>query len=76
MQANVHRFDDHTGAGSVITDDGLVLAFDLAALTHSGLRRLRVGQRLTVEMREQDAGQPPRVATLALAGIPPAQPRS
>ena len=49
MQATVYRYDPETGAGSVVTDDGVVLPFDVEALRLSGLRHLRPGQRLTVE---------------------------
>ncbi|MFI7587793.1 hypothetical protein ACIB24_12025 [Spongisporangium articulatum] len=50
MQATVHRFDEASGSGAVITDAGLVLPFDLGTFLRSGLRRLRVGQRLAVEL--------------------------
>lgn len=50
MQATVHRFDPGTGSGSVLTDDGTVLAFDVTALSTSGLRHLRPGQRLSVDL--------------------------
>ena len=49
MQATVYRYDPESGAGSVVTDDGVVLPFDVEALRLSGLRHLRPGQRLTVE---------------------------
>jgi len=49
VQATVYRYDPETGAGSVVTDDGVVLPFDVEALRLSGLRHLRPGQRLTVE---------------------------
>lgn len=55
MQATVYRYDPDTGSGSVVTDQGLVLPFELAALRLSGLRHLRPGQRLTVE-RDGEAG--------------------
>ncbi|MDN5790983.1 MAG: cold-shock protein [Micrococcales bacterium] len=49
MQATVHRFDDETHAGSVLLDDGTEVHFDADAFEGSGLRLLRVGQRLTIE---------------------------
>ena len=49
MQATVYRFDPESAAGSVLTDEGVVLPFDVTALRRSGLRHLRPGQRLTVE---------------------------
>ena len=65
MQATVHRFEESTGTGSVITDDGLVLPFDLAAFVRSGLRRLRPGQRLSVELMDDGTA----VAEMRLGSI-------
>ena len=74
MQATVHRFDPATGAGTVVTDQGLVLPFDPEAFAASRLRHLRTGQRLTVDV----AGEGPDAAVVALAlgtvGLPPARP--
>jgi cold shock CspA family protein len=50
VQATVYRFDPDSGSGSVITDQGVVLPFELEALRLSGLRHLRPGQRLSVEL--------------------------
>ena len=50
MQASVHRFDPQTGEGSVLLDDGTEVPFDGAAFERSGLRLLRVGQRLTIDL--------------------------
>jgi cold shock CspA family protein len=74
MQATVYRFDPNTGSGAVLTDDGNVLAFDVAALRFSGLRHLRPGQRLTVELADPpDTGSSPetpaRIAQLTLGTI-------
>ncbi len=49
MQATVYRFDPETGDGSVLTDEGVVLPFDVEAVVLGGFRHLRPGQRLTVE---------------------------
>lgn len=49
MQATIHTLDQDTGAGSVIFDDGRVRDFEPAALFGSGLRKLAVGQRVTLE---------------------------
>ncbi len=54
MQATVHDFDDLTGAGSVLLDDGRRLPFDPEVFAASGLRRLRVGQRLTIDVRSTE----------------------
>ena len=60
MQATVYRFDPDVHVGSVLSDDGLVIPFGAAAFATSGLRHLRPGQRLTVEISEgtADPGTP------------------
>jgi 2-phospho-L-lactate guanylyltransferase len=65
VQASTHRFDEETHDGAVIADDGVVYPFDAAAFAGSGLRHLRVGQRLTVTLDE--AGR--RVVALRLGTI-------
>lgn len=68
MQATVHAFDEAAGTGTVITDDGVVLPFDLPAFLRSGLRRLRVGQRLDVQLADAGGG-PARVAEMWLGSL-------
>ena len=67
MQATVHRFDPETRTGSVLRDDGVELRFDAPALDGSGLRLLRVGQRLTVDVVDD------LVIALRIVGIGPGQ---
>lgn len=50
MQATTHSFDPASGAGSVLSDDGLELAFSTDVFLRSGLRQLRVGQRVSLEL--------------------------
>jgi len=50
MQASVHQYNDETGSGSVLLDDGREVPFDGKVLDASGLRRLRPGQRVSIEM--------------------------
>ena len=50
MQASVHRYDDENGSGSVLLDDGREIPFDCNVLDSSGLRLLRPGQRVSIEM--------------------------
>lgn len=64
MQATVYRYQPESGSGSVLTDDGVVLPFEIDALRRSGLRHVRPGQRLTVELTE--SGQ---IAGLTLGTI-------
>ncbi len=63
MQASVHEFDGASGAGSVLLDDGVRVPFDPDAFWRSGLRLLRVGQRVTVDVRDG------RVVTLGINGV-------
>jgi 2-phospho-L-lactate guanylyltransferase len=59
MQGTVASFDDATGAGAVLLDDGAEVVFPAEAFARSGLRLLRVGQRVRLERDE--AGQVNRV---------------
>jgi 2-phospho-L-lactate guanylyltransferase len=63
MQASVHRFDPETGAGAMLLDDGTELPFDHEAFERSGLRLVRVGQRLTIDTDDD------RVVAMRLQGI-------
>lgn len=49
MQGTVSEFDSDTGAGAVLLDDGKRVEFPAAAFAASGLRLLRVGQRLRLD---------------------------
>jgi cold shock CspA family protein len=64
VQATVYRYDPESGDGSVLTDEGVVLPFEAAALRLSGLRHLRPGQRLSVEQTETG-----RITALTLGTI-------
>jgi cold shock CspA family protein len=74
VQATVHRFDPATGAGTVLTDQGLVLPFDAEAFAASRLRHLRTGQRLTVEVAGEGADAVVVTLALGTVGLPPARP--
>jgi 2-phospho-L-lactate guanylyltransferase len=56
MQATVSAFDAGTQAGRVLLDDGLEVPFTGDALTGSGLRLLRPGQRVRLETTGDGAG--------------------
>ncbi|HEU4348456.1 MAG TPA: cold-shock protein [Actinoplanes sp.] len=49
MQATVATYDPQSHTGTLLLDDGSQLAFPAAAFECSGLRLLRLGQRVTVE---------------------------
>jgi len=49
MQGTIATFDPDTRAGTLLLDDGTELVFDADAFQRSGLRLLRLGQRVAVE---------------------------
>ena len=49
MQGTVATFDPDTRSGTLLLDDGTRLTFGAAAFERSGLRQLRLGQRLSIE---------------------------
>ena len=64
IQATVATFSTETNSGTVLLDTGAELSFDGSAFAHSGLRFLRLGQR--VVMRVVDG----RVVALTHACFP------
>ena len=68
MQASVHGFDEQTGFGSVLLDDGVERWFDGEVFFRSGLRHLRVGQRVSIELQGES------VTRLWIVGIGEVQP--
>ena len=65
MQGTVSEFDAATGAGAVLLDDGTQVRFPAEAFAASGLRLLRLGQRLRLE--RDDAGGVRRVALVTMS---------
>lgn len=49
MQGTVATFDPSTSSGTLLLDDGSELVFESAAFARSGLRLLRLGQRVSIE---------------------------
>lgn len=49
MQATVATFDTETRSGTALLDDGSEVSFGAAAFDASGLRYLRLGQRITLQ---------------------------
>lgn len=66
----MHSFDPATGDGSVLLDDGLRVPFDGAVFARSGLRLLRRGQRVTVELSPDVDDGSPVVRRLGIHGVP------
>jgi cold shock CspA family protein len=74
VQASVHSFDPATGDGSVLLDDGRRVPLDGSVFARSGLRLLRTGQRVTVELSggaaTDEAASPLTVHRLGIRGVP------
>jgi cold shock CspA family protein len=68
MQASVHRYDHENGSGSVLLDDGREIPFDGKVMDASGLRLLRPGQRVSIEM------SPTELTRLWIVGIGDGEP--
>lgn len=68
MQATVSRFDAATRCGTVLLDDGAELPYDADAFDAAGIRLLRLGQRVRIEVADRTAG--PRVVFLTIATLP------
>jgi cold shock CspA family protein len=64
MQGTVATFDPQTRSGTLLLDDGSELAFPAEAFQASGLRLLRLGQRLSIE-----SGPDGNVIKVQLPGI-------
>ncbi len=64
MQATSYTYDPETRTGSVLLDDGTPLPFDAAAFDAGGLRLLRPGQRLRIEV--EGDGEERRVTFVTL----------
>ncbi|MEV1287267.1 cold-shock protein [Micromonospora sp. NPDC049679] len=52
MQGTVATFDAQTRSGTLLLDDGAEVPFPTAAFDASGLRLLRLGQRVRIERDE------------------------
>jgi 2-phospho-L-lactate guanylyltransferase len=55
MQGTVATYDPHGRSGTLLLDDGTELAFPTAAFDASGLRLLRLGQRVRIDQDESGA---------------------
>ncbi|HEX6501285.1 MAG TPA: cold-shock protein [Micromonosporaceae bacterium] len=55
MQGTVATFDPGTRTGTVLLDDGREVAYPAAAFDSSGLRLLRLGQRVHLDVDEHGA---------------------
>ncbi|WP_016909914.1 hypothetical protein [Streptomyces xiaopingdaonensis] len=64
MQATAYTFDDASHTGSVLLDDGTPLDFGAAAFEAGGLRLLRPGQRVRVDVEGE--GEQRRITLVTL----------
>ena len=64
MQGTVATFDAQTHTGTLLLDDGSELPFPAAAFDASGLRLLRLGQRVSIS-----AGPDGTITKVELPGI-------
>lgn len=64
MQATVRSFDPRSRTGDVLLDDGQVLSFPARAFDASGLRLLRLGQRVRLRVDADGAVTFITIATL------------
>ncbi|MDT0547316.1 MULTISPECIES: hypothetical protein [Streptomyces] len=64
MQATAYTYDSETRSGSVLLDDGTPLPFDAAAFDAGGLRLLRPGQRVRIEVEGESEARRVVLVTL------------
>ncbi|MEV5611742.1 hypothetical protein [Streptomyces sp. NPDC052225] len=64
MQATAYTYDPETRSGSVLLDDGTPVPFDAAAFDAGGLRLLRPGQRVRIEVQNPENDAEARQITL------------
>jgi cold shock CspA family protein len=64
MQATAYTYDPETREGSVLLDDGTPFRFDATAFDAGGLRLLRPGQRVRIEV--EGAKDDPRITLVTL----------
>jgi 2-phospho-L-lactate guanylyltransferase len=64
VQATVRSFDPRTHTGDVLLDDGRALTFPARAFEASGLRLLRLGQRVRLRLAPDGTIEFLTIATL------------
>jgi 2-phospho-L-lactate guanylyltransferase len=71
VQATVRSFDPATRSGTVLLDDGVELPYDAPAFDAGRIRLLRVGQRVRIEVADDEHPQGARRVTyLTIATLP------
>lgn len=64
MQATAYTYDPETRTGQVLLDDGTPVPFDAPAFDRGGLRLLRPGQRVRIEVEGEKDGRRITLVTL------------
>ncbi|MFH0173062.1 hypothetical protein ACIA6D_19260 [Streptomyces cacaoi] len=64
MQATAYTYDPDTRSGQVLLDDGTPVPFDAPAFDAGGLRLLRPGQRVRIEL--EGPKDSPRITLVTL----------
>jgi cold shock CspA family protein len=64
MQATVRSFDPLTHSGTVLSDDGREVPYAAEAFAASGLRHLRIGQRVDITVEGEGAHMSVRSLTI------------
>ncbi|ATL30752.1 hypothetical protein [Streptomyces formicae] len=64
MQATAYTYDSETRSGSVLLDDGTPVPFEAPAFDAGGLRLLRPGQRVRIEVDGDGASRRITLVTL------------
>ncbi|MBM2617536.1 cold-shock protein [Actinoplanes sp. LDG1-06] len=65
MQGTIATFDPASRSGTLLLDDGTELAFGAAAFDASGLRKLRLGQRVDIEGDQDGSVRQVRIPGIA-----------
>ncbi len=73
MQGTVGSFDAATRSGTVLLDVVIELPFDSDAFDAGGIRLLRLGQRVRIEVEDGPSGR--RVVYLTIATLTDTRPR-
>jgi 2-phospho-L-lactate guanylyltransferase len=68
VQATVRSFDPRSRTGDVLLDDGSLMTFPARAFDASGLRLLRIGQRVRLELDDDGGVGFVTIATLPAPG--------
>jgi hypothetical protein len=66
VQATVRTYDPRTRSGTVLLDDGVELPFDADAFDAGGLRLVRLGQRVNLDLDGPDPAHD-RITRVTLA---------